>query len=68
MAPFGFPRSPRFGRYFGWSGPTVVKLRDGAEQFAAMTQQNAKVLQILVCQIADDREVNAILGKALSVL
>ena len=33
-----------------------------------MAQQNAEVLEILLCQIADDREVNGVVGEALGVL
>ena len=33
-----------------------------------MPQQNAELLEILLCQIADDREVNGVVGEALGVL
>src|SRR5262245_14741103 len=33
-----------------------------------MPQQNTQVLEILLCQIADDREVNGVGGEALGVL
>jgi hypothetical protein len=68
VAPFGFGRSPRFGRCFRRPRLKLIKLSDSAEQFAAMTKQDAELFWILLCQIADDREVDAILGKALSVL
>src|SRR6478672_4391532 len=41
--------------------------RDRALNFAAMPQQNAEVLEILLCKIADDREVNGVVGEALGV-
>ena len=33
-----------------------------------MPQQNAEILEIFLCQIADDREVNGVLGELLGVL
>src|SRR5262245_17481793 len=45
-----------------------LELRDGAEDLAAMPQQNAQVLQILFRQIADDGEVDRVVGEALGVL
>jgi len=43
-------------------------ISDVSQNFAAMPQQNAEVFKILLCQIADDREVNGVLGEALGVL
>jgi hypothetical protein len=35
---------------------------------ATMTQRDAKVLEMLVCQIGEDAGINAIFGKALGML
>jgi hypothetical protein len=68
MAPLGFIRSPRAGRYFrGFAQRRVFKLRDGAQYLAAMTQ-DAEILEVLVRQVADNREVNAVLDEAPRVL
>jgi hypothetical protein len=69
MAPLGSTWSPRFGRWYCRFKPSpVLKRRDAAQDLAAMAQQNAEVHEILVCQVAEYREVNAVLGEALSVL
>jgi hypothetical protein len=33
-----------------------------------MPEQDADLLEVLICQITQDRDINSILGKALSVL
>jgi hypothetical protein len=69
MAPLGFAWSPRFGRWYCRFKPSsVLKRRDAAQDLAAMAQQNAEVLEIMICQVAEYREVNAVLGEALRVL
>ncbi len=46
----------------------VVKLGNRAQHLAAMPKQDAKVLEILVRQIAEDRVINTVLGKDLGIL
>ena len=46
----------------------TVMICDRSQNFAAMPQQNPEVLEILLRQIADDREVNGVVGEALGVL
>src|SRR6266516_4314279 len=50
----------RFGRGFGRCRSDRIMFGDRAQNFAAMPQQNAEVLEILLCQIADDREINGV--------
>ncbi|HVI61841.1 MAG TPA: hypothetical protein VM910_04490 [Bradyrhizobium sp.] len=64
---FGLVTRHRFGRCFsrcrsGW------KLCDRAQNLAAMPQQNAEILEVLLGQIADDREVDGVVGEPLGVL
>jgi hypothetical protein len=40
---------------------------DGSQHLATIAEHNTKVLQILVCQISEDREINAVFDKTLSV-
>jgi hypothetical protein len=69
MAPLGSTWSPRFGRWYcRFKASPVLKRRDAAQDLAAMAQQNAEVLEILICQVAEYREGNAVLGEALSIL
>src|SRR5262249_10337787 len=58
-----------------WSGRCLIRcrsdlieVRDRPQNFAAMPQQNTEILEILLCQIADDREVNSVVREALGVL
>jgi len=64
----GLATQQRFGDCFNRSRSACIKLRDGAQDLAAMPQQNAEILEIFLCQIADDREVNGVLGELLGVL
>src|SRR5262249_15327757 len=48
-------------------GSDPIKLRDCAQNLAAMPQPNAQVLEVLLRQIANDREVNGV-SEALGVL
>ena len=57
-----------FGRSFGWRESDEIKLRDGAKHFAAMPQQHTKVFEVLFRQIPQNREINGVLGEALSVI
>ena len=68
MASLALVPRHRFGRRLGRCRSRPIKLRDGAQHFAAMPQQDAEVLEVLLGKIADDREVNGVLGEALGVL
>jgi hypothetical protein len=46
----------------------LTELGDRAQNFAAVPQQNAEVLEVLLRQITEDREVNGVRGETLSVL
>src|SRR4029453_17187561 len=48
------------------SGP--LKFRDGAQHLAAMPQQNAEILEVLLCQVAEDRKINGVIAEPLGVL
>ena len=58
----------RFGRCLNGCRSERVEIRDRPQNFAAMPEQNTEVLEILLRQIADDREVNGVVGEALGVL
>src|SRR5262249_20332442 len=58
----------RFGRCFNRCRSDPIKLRDRAQNLATMPEQNAEVLEVLLRQIADDREVNGVVGEPLGVL
>ena len=45
-----------------------LELRDRAQNPAAMPKQNAEILEVLLRQIADDREVNAVVGEPSGVI
>jgi hypothetical protein len=60
------PRGP--GRSFGRCKRSPVKFGNGPQQSAAMPQHDAEALEVLLCQIANDREVNRVLGEELGVL
>jgi hypothetical protein len=50
----------------GWRSDPI-EFRDRAQNFAAMTQQDSEVLEVLLRQITEHRDVNAVLGEALGV-
>src|SRR4029453_6825806 len=58
----------RFGRCFGRCKSGWIKLRDRMQHLAAMPQQDSEILEVLLRQMAEDREVNSVLGEALGVL
>ncbi len=58
----------RFDHGFSRSRSASIKVRDRTQDLAAMTQQNAEVLEVLLFQIADDGEVNGVVREALRVL
>src|SRR5262245_43308916 len=60
--------SRRFVRCLNRCGSDPIEVRDRPQHFAAMPEQNTEVLEILLRQIADDREVNGVVGEALGVL
>jgi class 3 adenylate cyclase len=45
-----------------------VKFANRAQQLPAITEDDPEVLQVLISQVAKDREINAVLGKALGIL
>ena len=58
-----------FGRLFlPAAARASIEFRDGAQHLAAMPEQDAEILEILLGQIADNREIDRILGEALGVL
>jgi hypothetical protein len=56
------------GRDWRYRNGAVAKLGDSAQHFAAMPKQDAKILEILVREIAKDRAIDTILGKELDIL
>ena len=68
MTAFGVDTQHRFGRCFSRCRSDPIELRDCAQNLAAMPQQNAEVFEVLLCQIADDRKVDGVVGEALGVL
>jgi hypothetical protein len=58
----------RFGRCFSRCRSNPIKLRVRAQNLAAMPKQDFEVLEVLLRQIADDREVNGVLGERLDIL
>ena len=46
----------------------VVEVGDRAQHFAPITEENAQLLQVMIGQIGQDREINAVFGKGLRVL
>ena len=44
------------------------KLADSRENFPPMPEQDADVLEILIGQMAENRDIDPVLGKALRVL
>ena len=68
MTALGLATQHPFGGCFNRRRTDTIKLCDRAQNFAAMPQQNAELPEILLCQIADDREVDGVVGEALGVL
>src|SRR5262245_63752854 len=68
MAALGPLTHHRPGRCFSRCRSDAIKLCDRAQNFAAVPQQNPEVLEVLLRQIADDREVDGIVGEPLGVL
>src|SRR5262245_55081869 len=68
MAALRLVTSRWFGRCLIRCRSDLIEVRDRPQKFAAMPQQNTKVLEILLRQIADDREVNGVVREALGVL
>src|SRR5262245_18838402 len=58
----------RFVRCLNRCGSDPIEVRDRSQNFAAMPKQDTEVLEILLRQIADHREVNGVVGEALGVL
>jgi hypothetical protein len=56
------------GRDWRYCNGAVVKLGNRAQDFAAMPKQDAKILEILVRQIAKDRAIDTVLLKELDIL
>ena len=53
---------------FGCCRGSAGKLTDGREQFSPMPERDAEILQILIGQMWEYRDINLVLGKALGVL
>jgi hypothetical protein len=60
-----FAARQRFVSFGGFKGGRI-KVGDGAQDLT-MLQQNTEVLEVLLGEIADDREVNSVIGEALGV-
>src|SRR5215470_2742367 len=68
MTALGSVLRRRFSCSFGWCESGPLKFRDGAQHLAAMPQQNAKILEVLLCQVAEDRKINGVVGEPLGIL
>src|SRR6516162_5401148 len=68
MTALGSVLRRRFSCSFGWCESGPLKFRDGAQHLAAMPQQNAEILEVLLCQVAEDRKINGVIGEPLGVL
>src|SRR5262245_40329068 len=68
MTALGSVLRRRFSCSFGWCESGRLKFRDGAQHLAAMPQQNAEVLEVLLCQVAEDRKINGVIAEPLRVL
>src|SRR5262249_42332371 len=53
---------------FGTGRSSGIKLRDRTQHFAAMPKRNAKVLEVLLGQMSDNRELNGVVGERLVAL
>jgi hypothetical protein len=58
----------RCGGRSWWSRSRAGKLANGREHFPPMPKQDADILEILIGQMAECRDIDPVLGKALSVL
>ena len=61
----------RSGRRLGHQGYRLwrgIKLGDRTQHFATITKDNAEILEILICQVREDGEIDPILSKALRIL
>jgi hypothetical protein len=47
---------------------SATKFADGAQHLAAIAKDDTEIFQVLICQVAEDGEINAVLGEALGVL
>src|SRR6202035_5055055 len=47
---------------------SASKLTDCTQNLTAITKDNAEVFQVLICQVAKDRKINAVFSKASRVL
>src|SRR5262245_28300720 len=52
----------RFRRCFSRCRSDPIKLGDRAQNLAAMPKQNAEILEVLLRQIAEDRQINGVVG------
>src|SRR5262249_37121201 len=68
MTALGSVLRRRFSCSFGWCESGPLKFRDGAQHLAAMPQQNAEILEVLLCQVAEDRKLNGVMNEPLGVL
>ena len=68
----GVRRGP--GWSYGPSGdagfvlPDDLKIGNSAKHLSAMAEQDADVLKVLICQIAENRDIDPIFSKTLRVL
>jgi hypothetical protein len=58
----------RFGSGFRWRRGSAGQLTDGRKHFPPMPEQHADVLEILIRQMAQYRDIDPVFGKALGVL
>jgi hypothetical protein len=69
LPPLGIrPRHRLGGPRLKLCGNGPLHAGDRAQHLATMSEEDAEILEILLRQIRNDREVNGILGKALGVL
>ena len=52
----------------GFVLPDDLKIGNGAKHLSAMAEQNADVLKVLICQIAENRDIDPVFSKTLRVL
>ena len=45
-----------------------IELGDRAQDFATITKENAELFEVLIGQVREHREIDAVLGEALRVL
>src|SRR5262249_10333683 len=68
MTALGSVLRRRFSCSFGWCESGPLKFRDGAQNLSTMPQQNAEILEVLLCQVAEDRKINGVIAEPLGVL